>query len=1550
MTQLNYHSFQPSDINALTLEQQAELQRRKDAEDPTFGETAWAAWQSIGLTRTLARKVSEAIYRPPPDHDFVLTPDIALEFNKGLPEDWVDEFAVARSYAHAEQIREGLLDLQADRETLSRAGGMGTALSIGASLTDPTELLLTIAVTMGTAGLGTPIVAGASMTSMLSRAARGGLIAATTDIGIMAFDNTLDPDDYTGAEFLGATILSFGLGSAIDYRMVRKMERRASGITPYVFDFGDEIDDFAGLETRAKDIEVESAEIIIELGNLEREIEALNTEIAGATKGQSDRIDAQIGELGQKEAKIARLKEQADRVASDVDDRTLAVLETELIEARNAARSADNSIVDADSEAIYQTLLSEWTRIGKDARVRGDATNIDIIAENILRWENEHRMPSPMATTPDGSLIYWKKSDAEAAGKRLQKNVDRDHVQESFQNQNLPRNVRAQKPKVEVKSPSTRADGKGGYVVQIVDETAGRSRIRSAEPYVADTAGRRRELVQRQAVLEEQVKDLQYDLLRRELGRDASFNGDVASNLSTRGKGYFQNQLARELVDEDAIIDRHLQDATPDEVRPTPATDSRPIEIPTAEEFAKRQADEAADVELRNTRQDAIDDAIANGTDYYDELIDEDLVIDGEITNEGIAAIGAASAADIDAIRQAAIDAAGPDGRHMNDFFLPETVTGGPELVGKPRFAKVRIGMAAWIGDSDSDIVRRLGRSLVEDVIPDTLDNPTSLSASEWSHVEYARSMHDVVKTNHDSYKAWAKSQNRRHWWNTDVEEEFQAAVTKVHRSGTPSGDVNIDRAAIASRKKYAEDLEMLKRHGVPGFEDLPENPYYVPRLHVKPQLDALVAEIGEENVIRLIEEAWFKGRMVDEPKFVKARRKARKSIRKIEKTINRKKDTERIRTSGKKTGDELDAQLAKRKLVDDKNVAKLGRAKKRLADAEKGLAASKQVEMDPALKHKLARGYYEKISRVGEMTDVELDVIFNTQSRSALRAVIGKIADVSKDEMEQILDAFHKTAGKDAGYVPRARRRANINENYILKKEDSGLLRDVEFSELLENNSRRLQERYARQALGAAAMQTIFRGFGVTGDSMLTRTRTVLRMAEDEMITEGISPMKIQSTLHRLDVAMRSVQSIPLQENQHFAAAARSLRDYQTARLGGRFGLAQFADLGPMVASTGLGNIMAAIPTLRSLTKGIANGGRFDTQLARELQGYWAFGNELMMNNLSARFDFGGDATRHTTGKLSRGAARLSDLTMRASGLSWIDSRSRRLAAIGMLEKWKGYASADRIPSKKRLLFAGLSEADAKKINEQIRKHGGEAHKGMLGVKQNGLGLEHWDSLELQSKFINSISKSARRMVQQQDIGQMSAWMTQWWGRSIIQFRGFSIGAWEKHTLANLYLRDWTSAMDLSWGLHFGAMSYLGVIASNALGRPAEERQEYLDKNLRWEALVRGAWMRSNTSSLLPSFIDTVLWSVGEEEWFSQGRPSGMTSRVNAFAANPTTDMLGGVMLTPRLLRAPVDPTMDVTRSDFRAGRQLVALQNLYGAQQLLDMLQYSRPSTQPE
>lgn len=188
-----------------------------------------------------------------------------------------------------------------------------------------------------------------------------------------------------------------------------------------------------------------------------------------------------------------------------------------------------------------------------------------------------------------------------------------------------------------------------------------------------------------------------------------------------------------------------------------------------------------------------------------------------------------------------------PSWDHLSDISPRATaVVGAIPVAGRRAVAvanriPARVGTAGRVGSSDSPTMRLLANYIVEDVLPKgdgTIQQTALLS-------QLGRMKRSLQQRNNAAagggYRAWRKAHNmnaiegaRPSNWRAFDEAVKKAVDDGLHTRALPEGVDDATRAIHTTAGKYAKNLEdmlgVLKRHRVPGFEDVEPNAAYMPR------------------------------------------------------------------------------------------------------------------------------------------------------------------------------------------------------------------------------------------------------------------------------------------------------------------------------------------------------------------------------------------------------------------------------------------------------------------------------------------------------------------------------------------------------------------------------------------------------------------------------------------------------------------------------------------------------------------------------------------------
>jgi hypothetical protein len=267
-----------------------------------------------------------------------------------------------------------------------------------------------------------------------------------------------------------------------------------------------------------------------------------------------------------------------------------------------------------------------------------------------------------------------------------------------------------------------------------------------------------------------------------------------------------------------------------------------------------------------------------------------------------------------------------------------------------------------------------------------------------------------------------------------------------------------------------------------------------------------------------------------------------------------------------------------------------------------------------------------------------------------------------------------------------------------------------------------------------------------------------------------------------------------------------------------------------------------------------------------------------------------------------------------------------QRMAGRAAVQRWmndavKGASSF----SPSRLAGFGMTEDMAGRVRAQMLKHV-KTEEGVLGRNIKRLNIEDWDDQEVAGAFINAIDRWSRKIIQENDIGQMSQWMTTDLGKTVVQFRSFMVAAWTKQALTGAHHKDMETFMMWSTSILFGGLSYVAQTHINAIGR--DDADEYRAERLSSSAIGRSAFQRAGFATIVPPAVDTMAQAVGFEPVFAYGRSTGLAS--GALTGNPTTDLLDKVTRAGQgVIAAATRSDYDYSQQDARAATSVLPFQN---------------------
>jgi hypothetical protein len=423
----------------------------------------------------------------------------------------------------------------------------------------------------------------------------------------------------------------------------------------------------------------------------------------------------------------------------------------------------------------------------------------------------------------------------------------------------------------------------------------------------------------------------------------------------------------------------------------------------------------------------------------------------------------------------------------------------------------------------------------------------------------------------------------------------------------------------------------------------------------------------------------------------------------------------------------------------------------------------------------------------------------------------------------------------------------------------------------------------------------------GVKKDSDIDTLYDIVRSYGAEQTAKGGPDMRLVNDrdLQRMKWGIERILGYP-DPNEHTNVAnfLRAFRDFQHSRLMWQGGVAQLGETGGLIGTFGLRATLSQAPGLRSIMNAAARdpvAAKAYRQEARALVG----GAVNDHHNLTLPGDTADGLPFRVEGRNHYDAIRahlslgpkITNKFALQTGIQKVQEEmtvkimAQKIADAGWkLAKGKALTESER----KRFAQLTLGEDDIKSIYQQLKDHATLVENPDEPGKIASLNLHQWTDINARTALEEGLYRSARKMIQSTNLGNMAVWMRTPVAKTIFQFRQFTFTAWENALLYNLNMRDFPAMLSFMWSMGVaGTVRGAQVYATAALMDDRQARK-YRERNLTTEALVKGAFQRTAHASFIPALADTAWLAVGQKPLFDA-----------RFSQQPTDFITGSVPFT---------------------------------------------------
>jgi hypothetical protein len=613
-----------------------------------------------------------------------------------------------------------------------------------------------------------------------------------------------------------------------------------------------------------------------------------------------------------------------------------------------------------------------------------------------------------------------------------------------------------------------------------------------------------------------------------------------------------------------------------------------------------------------------------------------------------------------------------------------------------------------------------------------------------------------------------------------------------------------------------------------------------------------------------------------------------------------------------------------------------------------KGAMRSAQPQIDDDLLDTIAEGTVKRLRNKSNGIDEAMNLMHSGYDHEQLKDIL-RDANIAEERIDRLLQSVRRD--EQTGADVRAKHRILLDETYTLRdyRTHSGEVRDVSLGDLTVTDAKLLSDLYFRHMNGRIAMARMriknpttgeMLVDGVTSDNEWTSLRNKLAKS---MADHGMDKDAIKKATDNMQFMYDRVLGRPDPGQQgQWADWLRRIRKVNFLRQGGSFGLAQLPEMAMIPAQLGMKAFMQHIPAFRRIVEdgqSVLKDG-----LAAELEAAFGVGTDRLRGMQFFRNEEFG---HHAAGPLGRidNALDFGQMAVaEASGMTTINTILQRTTAKVIAQKFADMALDATKVNMKRMASLGLDDAMLKRIIGQVKKNFTTEDGLLFSNKVTRMNLDKWGDLEARAAFENSLFRWSRRIIQENDIGNMHRWSSGPLWQMMMQFRTFSLNAWNKQFLLNLHMRDMTSFHIMNMSLLAGAAAYALRTHLSSIGR--SDKEDYLQKRLSPGRMAAGAFQNTGWSSLIPMGVDTVGYLTGNSPVFD-ARTSGNASDV--IFGSPTIGLIDDTAKAMKGIVQPMKDGRQRSQLESRNITKVLPLANWIPASALVSSMIQDQPQRPP-
>ena len=492
-----------------------------------------------------------------------------------------------------------------------------------------------------------------------------------------------------------------------------------------------------------------------------------------------------------------------------------------------------------------------------------------------------------------------------------------------------------------------------------------------------------------------------------------------------------------------------------------------------------------------------------------------------------------------------------------------------------------------------------------------------------------------------------------------------------------------------------------------------------------------------------------------------------------------------------------------------------------------------------------------------------------------------------------------------------------------------------LKVQELLNTNVAELSQNYFKEAAGGAALAT-------KGIKSYSHGMSLIDAAEQVGRNSGLSKerMATEAQMLRDTVTMMYGKSTEADPTSLAVVGARRVREYTGIIRLGQVGFAQMGEIGRAMAHLGLGTVLKNVPvaSLFKSRRGIRAGGKssgdsIEPEL-REIEEQLGYvGEDNWLTPVSVRHEDLGEvgeagAVGRIFDNMTAAGGRVNAI---ASGFQAIQGGSEKLVMRGIKQNLIKMAEGDNRFSRQLLTESGLTDEFIDEFSEFIRKN-------PKSEKFNGkdIRLMNFEAMspQMRETLVIAMQRMSGRMIQRNFIGDTSPWMNKWVGKSLTQFKSFSLVSMEKQLIHDLRGDKIKAAQILMFSSLMSYMAYSSQHLLRSLGE--DDPEAYLAEAFDERNVAFGVFNKlPQTASVSLAGDALATFGALPDELYSTGGRMGFRPMNTGNVAPALGTIQGGVDLVGSLVNTLSGE--GETKDTAEKLRKLIPLGNTIGVGSVL-------------